>query len=149
MSRRQPASTPAKSTAAAASCATFPARAHRPEFRRAANSTLGLNFEHSIGVQAFQKRFRLGEVELLVLRFDEQKEAVRTRTCEIGEIKYRMIRAREAIQPEHAEGGRQRGAENGQLERNRNPSRPAIVRTAADVPRPADHVGVIAHEKSE
>src|SRR5207237_444802 len=55
---------------------------------------------------------------------------------------------RQTVEGEHTEHGAERSEKNRALECDRDPCRPTVERTAADVPRITDHIGVPAHEKA-
>src|ERR1700761_7135974 len=135
MSSRQP---PSKKVTLHTAAATFSI----PMLR------LILNLTYSGRIQACQKIFRFRGVEFSVLRFDRQKKLVLRGAVEARHVERRVIRLRKAIQREHAEHGAERRAQNGELERDRNPVRPTVVRLAAYVDRIAQHVGVPLHAKT-
>src|SRR5579863_10011729 len=148
MSRRQPARTPANSTAAATARAIRPARRPKANLPSSGGPSSDINFEDSIGIQALQKRFRPCKIELLIARGDAQKKPVGPRLGELREIEHRKILRGQPVQRQHAKSCRQSRSQHRKFEGDRNPGRPAIVGAPADVPRQADHVRVVAHEKA-
>src|SRR6202034_1887916 len=107
-----------------------------------------LNFKNSLGLQSFQKRLGLRQIELRVARLDAQKKLGGRGAGEPLDVERRVIGRRQPIQREHSENGGERRAENGQLERDRNPHGPAVERFSADIERKADHVGVPTHSET-
>src|SRR5690348_2068710 len=66
---------------------------------------------------------RVLEIELRVARLDAEEEPVPAREREPRDVEHRMIRLRQAVQRQHPEHRRQRGAEDRHLERHRNERR--------------------------
>src|SRR5215207_5134589 len=93
------------------------------------------NFGHSYRMQTLEKPTRPLQVEPRVGRFDAEEEAVRGRARELGYVEHRVIGLRQPVQRPHPDKGRQRGAQDGGLERYRNELRPAVPRPPADVKR--------------
>src|SRR6201995_5087501 len=118
MSSRQP---PSKKATLHTAAATF----RIPMLR------LILNLTYSGRIQACQKIFGFRGVEFAVLRLDREKKLVLRGAVKAGHVERRMIGLRKAVQREHSEHGAERSAEYGELESNRNPVRPAVVRLAA------------------
>src|SRR3954451_4246890 len=88
------------------------------------------------------------EVELRIARLDDEEELVARGLMEPPHVEDGVIRHRQAVQREHAEDGREGCEEDRAFERDRDPSRPRVVRLATDVERIADHVRVPAHEEA-
>src|SRR5271167_1027394 len=134
MSNRQPKSSMATAPMHATVTTRTSERADRelPRDARAPARSV-LNFEYSMRMQAFQKRFCLRKFEFLVARLDAQEKTVRGRPRESLDVERRVIRRGQPIERKHSEHGRQRRAQNRQLESDRNPHRPAIERLPSDV----------------
>src|SRR6516225_5522020 len=94
-----------------------------------------MHLSHMLGVDALQETRRLFQVKLRVMRQDAQKEPVVRGALEPLNVKQRVMRLRQPVQCQHAEYGKARGAQNRQLERDRNKCRPAVQRTTTDVHR--------------
>jgi hypothetical protein len=106
------------------------------------------NFKDSVRIEALEKLFRSCEIEFFVARLDDQEKAVGRGEREARNVEHWVIRRGHAVEREHAEYGGERGAQNGELKRNRNPGWPTVVRPTADNQGEADHVGVVTHEEA-
>src|SRR4051812_27534003 len=81
---------------------------------------LSLDIGHLVWVQALQKAHRLVVIELGVVSFDDQKEAVACRQRKARIVEDRMIRLRQLVQGEHAEDSRKGGGQDSAFKSNRN-----------------------------
>src|SRR5271170_56494 len=150
MSNRQPATniTTAPTQARVRPRKREPARRALLRAVKTPGASSVLKFEYSMRMQAFQKCSCLREIEFLVPRLDAQEKTVRGCPRESLDVERRVIWRRQPIERQHSKHGRERRAQNRQLESNRNPHRPAIERLPADIQRETDHVGVIAHSEA-
>src|ERR1700683_228693 len=91
------------------------------------------NFEYSVRLQSFQKLRCFDQIEFLVSRFHHQEKTVFRRQRKSRNVENWVIRCRQPIHSQHAKNRAKRSSENRQLKRNRYPSRPTVVRLAADI----------------
>src|SRR5690242_6671323 len=63
-------------------------------------------------IEALQQLSRIGDAEARVLRLNAEEEAVAAGANEVGRVKDRVIRLRQAVQRQHAEDRGQRSAQN-------------------------------------
>src|SRR5450432_2096174 len=87
--------------------------------RTTARLDLPRNFAYLPRSQTFEKFSRGLGVELRIVRFDAEEEAVARRSAETIHIENRMVRHRQAIQAEHAQDGRKRCEKDRHLKRHR------------------------------
>src|SRR5712692_1522918 len=121
-------------------------RIHRP--RNVAEALNILHLADIMRLQAHKKFFRAGAVELRVFRFDAQEEPVVRSQRKPRHIEDRMMRHGQLIERQHSKHSKDRGAEHGELERDRNEHGPAIERAAADVLGIADCGHPVLHEEA-
>src|SRR5262249_53508738 len=94
---------------------------------------LFLNRGHLTRSERLEKTARGDEIELSISCLDAKEKPVPTRQGEAWHVEHGVVGHRQSVQREHAENSRERGSEDGALERDRDEGRPAVQRPAADV----------------
>jgi hypothetical protein len=79
-----------------------------------------LDIVHSQAAQALEELPGLGPVEFGVAARDAQEEMVLRGALELRHVEEGVVVARQAVEEDHAQHRRERGEEDGQLERNRD-----------------------------
>src|SRR5690242_5256500 len=118
--------------------------AEEPSFRN-----LELSFIDSEWFETFQKLPGRAEVEFPVSRFNAKEKTTSCRQGEARHVEKRVIGRRQAVHCQHAEGRRERGTKNGELECDGNKRRPTVEWLAVHIQRETQHIRVPLHKKSD
>src|ERR1700675_3336601 len=95
-------------------------------------------------VERLQKSRGFCQMKLGIARLYADVEAVAAGTLrETTDVENRVMRARQAVESNHAEDGAERSAEYGEFEGDRDERRPAVKRAPGNVHRVADNVDPI------
>src|SRR5258708_24898854 len=101
--------------------------------RRWTEALLILHLANVMCIQAVEKLFGAGAIELRILRLDAKEEAVIRGQRETRRVEHRMMRHGQFVERQHSENGGNCRAEDGQLRSHPNKHRPSIERASADV----------------